>query len=496
MTTRLLRAFGISYLPNRLHPNLAFARVSVLGHLDEETIGTGSHTENSIGLINKSTICSGLRRNLIDGSATSDRSEMNKVPPRPAIARLPFSSGFAPALACQETLHFLTPLTWHVGNLLMDRDTELALLDRIQAHRKAGRGTDTASSAWQQHVSAYISPDRLNAERKLLTYVPTVVGLSGLLPDAGTYATTMLGDAPIVLTRNQDGKFAAMLNVCRHRGAEVATGCGSAALLSCPYHGWTYRLDGSLAARRRPEHFGELEENGLVQLPALEQDGLLWVSGTPDTEIPAQPLQGAQADLAGFDLGGHRLFTSTTFTRPINWKLVIDTFLEVYHVPVLHEQTLGGLIYGDYSLFDGYNEHGRMIVTRTSIGDLDDQARDDWQFLQHSTIVWALQPSTILIYQQDHAQLYQARPGAHAGESIITVSIYVPQETTIDDSHWQKNFDLLVQVTDTEDFVTCAGIQRGFASGAQDVVTFGANEPLLAHYERNLNRLVENASER
>jgi len=377
---------------------------------------------------------------------------------------------------------------------VMERDAELALLDRIQAHRMAGRGTDTASSAWQQQVSAYTCPDRLAAERKLLTHAPTVVGLSGLLPDAGTYATTMLGDAPVLLTRNQDGEVAAMLNVCRHRGAEIATGCGSAALLSCPYHGWTYRLDGSLAARRRPEHFGGLEDAGLVQLPVLEQDGLLWVSGTPGTHIPSEPLQGAEVDLAGFDLAGHRLFTSTTFTRPINWKLVIDTFLEVYHVPVLHEQTLGDLIYGDYSLFDAYGDHGRMTVTRTSIDDIDSQERDEWQFLPHSTIVWALQPSTILIYQQDHAQLYQARPGAHAGEAIITVSVYVPQNTTIDDSHWQKNFDLLVKVTDTEDFVTCAGIQRGFASGAQDAITFGANEPLLVHYERNLNRLLEEAT--
>jgi phenylpropionate dioxygenase-like ring-hydroxylating dioxygenase large terminal subunit len=378
----------------------------------------------------------------------------------------------------------------------MERDSELALLDRIQAHRKAGRGTDTASSAWQQQVSAYTCPDRLRSERELLTRLPTIVGLSGLLPHGGTYASAMLGDAPIVLTRNQNGEVAAMLNVCRHRGAQVAIGCGSAALLSCPYHGWAYRLDGSLAARRRPEHFGDLENAGLVQLPVLEQDGLLWVSGTPGIDIPSQPLQGAEVDLAGFDLADHRLFASTTFTRPINWKLVIDTFLEVYHVPVLHEQTLGDLIYGDYSLFDAYKEHGRMIVTRTSVDELDDQARDDWQLLRHSTIVWALQPSTILIYQQDHAQLYQARPGAHAGESIITVSVYVPQDTTFDDSHWQKNFDLLVKVTDTEDFVTCAGIQRGFSSGAQDVITFGANEPLLAHFERNLNELVGNVNER
>ena len=227
-----------------------------------------------------------------------------------------------------------------------------------------------------------------------------------------------------------------------------------------------------------------------MSLPVLEQHGLIWVCGTPGAEIPGQPLRGAEVDLAGFDLASHRLFTSTTFTRPINWKLVIDTFLEVYHVPVLHDQTLGDLIFGDFALFDAYQEHGRMIVARTSIDQLDSESRGEWEFLPHTTVVWAFQPNTILLYQKGHCQLYQARPGSHPGESVITVSVYVPQDTTFSDSYWQKNFDLLVKVTDTEDFVTCAGMQRGFESGAQRVITFGANEPLLAHYERSLNELL------
>ena len=64
---------------------------------------------------------------------------------------------------------------------------------------------------------------------------------------------------------------------------------------------------------------------------------------TRGERIPDQPLRGAEADLAGFDLASYRLFTSTTFTRPINWKLVIDTFLEGYHFATLHRTTVGPL---------------------------------------------------------------------------------------------------------------------------------------------------------
>lgn len=372
----------------------------------------------------------------------------------------------------------------------MDRETQLALLDRVQEHRAAGRGTDADGELYRQPTAAYTSPERLRAERELLDTAPIVVGLSDLLPGPNTFAAITVGSKPVVITRDGDGKVHALLNVCRHRGAEVANGCGTAALLTCPYHGWTYHFDGSLSARRRPAYFENADDASLVALPVLEQHGLIWVSADPSASIPAEPLEGAQADLEHLDLAEHRLFTSSTFTRPINWKLVIDTFLEVYHVGVLHKRTIDPLIHSDYSLFDAFGRHGRMLVTRRSIDELDSTPRQDWPFFPHTTIVWALQPNTILIYQQDHAQLYQARPGAHPGESIITVSVYVPRDTTSSDEHWQKNFDLLVEVTDTEDFVTCAGIQRGFESGAQEHITFGTNEPLLAHYERQLTELL------
>lgn len=402
----------------------------------------------------------------------------------------------------------------------MDRQTQLALLDRIHAHRADGRGTDTAAASYRHPVSTYTSEERLAAERALLERMPTIVGLSNLVPGPDTYAAITIGRVPVVVTRDRHGQVHAMLNVCRHRGAQIADGCGTAARLACPYHGWTYHSDGRLAARRRAAYFADIDatassdpvaasdrgdghaggaggdgdHDDLVRLPVREQHGLIWVSADPSGSIPEQPLQGAEADLAHLGLADHRQFTSATFTRPINWKLVIDTFLEVYHVGVLHKNTIDPLIHSDYALFDAFGHHGRMIVTRRSIAELDDLPRQEWPFFPHTTIVWALQPNAILIYQQDHAQLYQARPASHPGEAIITVSLHVPRDSARNDDHWQRNFDLLIEVTDTEDFVTCAGIQRGFVSAANTHITFGRNEPLLAHFERELTGLVSSST--
>lgn len=372
----------------------------------------------------------------------------------------------------------------------MNRTTQLALLDRVQAHRASGRETDTAATVYQQPVSAYTSLDRHRAELAMLTRMPTMAGFSDLLPAPGSFATADVGASPVVMTRDDEGRFRAFLNVCRHRGAPVAEGCGTASRLTCPYHGWTYHLDGSAAARRRPSYFEDVEPAALTELPSLEHHGMLWVSGTPGATIPADPLHGCGDDMAEFGLADHRLFTSTTFTRPINWKLVMDTFLEVYHIAVLHRNTIDPTIHSDYALFDPFGPHGRMIVTRKSISELDRLPRDDWPFFAHTTLVWMLVPNTVLIYQQDHMQVYQSWPTDRPGESRITVSIWVPKDTTRSDEHWQKNFDLLVEVTDTEDFVACAAMQRGFASGAQDHLTFGRNEPLLQHFEKEVAGLL------
>jgi phenylpropionate dioxygenase-like ring-hydroxylating dioxygenase large terminal subunit len=371
----------------------------------------------------------------------------------------------------------------------VDVATQLALIDRILAHRAAGRGTDTAESVMQVPVATYTDPDRLERERRLIGDAPAVVGLSGLVPEPRSYATVDVGDHSVIVTRDDDGRVHAMLNVCRHRGAEVTNGCGTAARLSCPYHGWAYGLDGSGVSRRRGEHF-DGDVAALTTLPVREQHGIIWVSADPAGSIPDEPLHGAERELAPLGLGDLRLFGTTSFSRPLNWKLAVDTFCEAYHLSSLHRNTLAPLIHDDFALFDAFGPHGRLIAVRKTIDELDAADPCEGHLLPHATILWFLVPNTVLLHQQDHIQLYQSRPGRTPDEAHLTVTLYVPAESDRTDSYWQKNFDLLVDVTDTEDFATAAGIQRGYRTRAQDHVLFGRNEPALQHYHRSVERLL------
>lgn len=372
----------------------------------------------------------------------------------------------------------------------MDHEQQLELIDRIFAHQDEGRGTDTAPSSWPVATSTYTDPDHLELERDYLRRAPTIVGLSGLIPEPRSYATVQVGDASVIVTRDDDHHVHAMLNVCRHRGAEITTGCGEASRLACPYHGWTYHLDGLSAARRRSQFFDDREPDELRRLPVREASGLLWVSADPDGSVPDTPLAGFEAELDPIELGAHRLFATTTFVRPFNWKLAVDTFAEAHHVPILHRATLGPLIHGDFALFDAHGPHGRMVTARKTFHELRSLDRSERLLAPHATTLWFLVPNTVLIHQQDHIQLYQSRPGRTPDEAVLSVSLYVPLGSTRSEGHWQRNFDLLVDVTDNEDFHTAAGIQRGYATRAQTEVVFGQNEPALQHFHRSLHDLV------
>jgi hypothetical protein len=203
-------------------------------------------------------------------------------------------------------------------------------------------------------------------------------------------------------------------------------------------------------------------------------------------------LAGAEHEIDGFDLAGYHHVETRRNSRRINWKLTFDTFCEVYHIQSLHRATIAPLIMSNAALFDAFGPHGRIVASRWSIADLDERPRQEWDLVAHSTLIYLLVPNAVLIYQQDHVELWQIFPGEDVDHSTMLIHLYAPEPPDNERAreHWRKNMDLLMTVTDTEDFVMCEQIQAGFRSGAQEAITFGRNEPGLIHYHRSLERLA------
>ena len=171
------------------------------------------------------------------------------------------------------------------------------------------------------------------------------VGRASALANTGDYVTCELAGQPIIVLRNKDSTLCAYSNVCRHRMSTLLHGRGNARTIVCPYHAWTYNLDGSL--RGAPAMNGNkafCKDN--YSLPNIIcEDWLGWVFITlnPDAQPVAEELSEVADLVAGYDMTN---YTETFFEEHLwdtNWKVLAENFMESYHLPVCHAGTIGGL---------------------------------------------------------------------------------------------------------------------------------------------------------
>ncbi|MBV8562781.1 MAG: aromatic ring-hydroxylating dioxygenase subunit alpha [Actinobacteria bacterium] len=187
----------------------------------------------------------------------------------------------------------------------------------------------------------YTDPEVLRREQeRIFRSAWQYAGHLGRLPEPGTYFTGRAGRTPIVVTRARDEEIRAFVNVCRHRGFVVAEGEGRRETLQCPYHAWTYGLDGSLrrAPRSEEEPGFPQDELGLVPVAVGTWGPFVFVNAGPDPEplddaLGSMPAQIAELGLDVDDLVFHSRWEAEL---EANWKIVCENFLECYHCQVAH----------------------------------------------------------------------------------------------------------------------------------------------------------------
>lgn len=378
--------------------------------------------------------------------------------------------------------------------------------DQLEQGRKLLGYLDSGTTAMADEI--YLNPvidytcrNQFARERDLFfRRGPLNVGLSCLLPSAGDYLTHDYLGVPIVLVRQDDGSLRGFLNVCRHRGARVAEGCGRGARrFSCPYHAWTYGIDGRLMARPDERSFDQIAKSsiGLRELPVVEKYGLIWISPMPGTTFEVDALLGGlQRDLEAFRVDGYHHYETRVLNRRVNWKIVVDTFLETYHLNVLHQNTVHPILHSNLATFDAFGRNLRMIGARRTIAKLRELPESEWNLIPYTAVICVLFPNTLFIMQGDHLETWYVYPaGDDVDESVMCVSLYTPDAASTDSArrHWDRNMELLMATVDQEDFPVSEGIQRGFYSGAQEAILFGRNEPALQHFHRSIKTALADA---
>lgn len=244
----------------------------------------------------------------------------------------------------------------------------------LLALREQGHDQEMLGEVTKVPVRNYYDADILQAEMdSVFRHYPMVAGHASHVREAGAYLLSDWDKFPYVVVRDKEGILRGFLNTCRHRGARLVSGKEDRLKsFICPFHGWVYDLDGSLRSISKAQNFPGIypKQYGLIELPVVEHASLIWIHPTPGARIDLHAYLGPIAeDLEHFDIDALVSYRKNIVTRNANWKLLLKTYLEGYHVPYLHKDTLARAFKKGVIAHLEHGPHIRLAAARTNILD-------------------------------------------------------------------------------------------------------------------------------
>ena len=374
----------------------------------------------------------------------------------------------------------------------MRHDEQVRLIKQLCAHLDAGTNVD-AGGLRRLPTTDYVDPVLAGREwQEFFLGGPQCLGLSGDLPEPGSFLTNDDLGLPILATRDQDGTFRAFVNSCRHRGALVETEeRGTKRRFACPFHAWTYDPAGALVGLPKPDHFGEVDKAclGLRPLPAEERHGLLFVHPDPAGVIDLDHLLGEwfNDEFPTWHFDQLQPLTRDVYDTACNWKLAMDTFGETYHFSALHKNTLFNGFHGDVQCYDEDGHLHRLILCKRAIDSMRLLPEAEWDITVAALPVYWIFPNVIVMPFEVGCFLVRTYPDRdEVGRHRTRIDFYVKPEAGAKDPELTEFLTqiagLFADVIRDEDYVMSASQQTAANAGSLPEVIFGRNEPALHHY--------------
>jgi len=346
-------------------------------------------------------------------------------------------------------------------------------------------------------VSNFTTGERHLLEReRVFRRLPVPIIPSARLPDPKTVLAFDGYGPPLAIVRDKDGTVRVFLNACQHKGAKLVERCDAhkAARLTCPYHSWTYGLDGRLLAIARDDAFEDIDKADfpLAELPSKEFGGIIWAILDRDAEPDFSTLNDELgADLTSLEVPRAHLYDHKTFDIQANWKLVLEPFMESYHVPRLHASSIGHL-FGDVTrIIDLLGPHQRKVAGKI---DYQPEMLDEAGSNIHKVVTFAYQlfPNAVLITSPYYTSLMILMP-KNERETRVDYYMLLLEEPTTEKAKdvARRSFDLVLKVFGGEDFRAAEISQEGLESGALDKMTYGGMENTIPMFYDQLEERLQ-----
>lgn len=213
-----------------------------------------------------------------------------------------------------------------------------------------GKRPHTASAVFRDVTEASHAPGALYSDPSVLALEVDRIfrrdwfclGREEEIGNAGDYLTARLVKEPVVVCRDEAGRIRAFLNMCRHRGVEVVSGSGSARQFVCPYHGWTYGLDGRLRGAGYMQDSVGFDKSScrLAELSVGLWGGWIFVTLNRNPEPFESYIRDFEEKFGYLDMGSLRIGLRIDAELKCNWKLMVENFIDFYHINVLHRDTV------------------------------------------------------------------------------------------------------------------------------------------------------------
>jgi len=329
------------------------------------------------------------------------------------------------------------------------------------------------------------------------------VGHVSDIPKSGDYQCFALANERAVVVRDQDGQVRAFHNVCRHRASRVVADdkghCGKS--LICPFHGWSYNLDGTLRNIPKANAFPEIDKSqfGLKSLDCEVWHGMIFIRFGGDGPAVAELFAEAAEEI-----GLYRIEEMQPLDEPyqynfdLDWKAVLDIDNEGYHVPVGHPELfdLVGATYTDQPLNGGLNRSFGIINQRKHRLERNRDyvaALPEDSYLpeshQHLWIYWGLFPGFVLTLFPDQIEIYQIYPTGNQKSVMAGVTYALPDERPDMQKARELNRDINMDVGD-EDIRLIEWAAEGMRSSAFDGVMLSDLELGVGSFQNQLREVL------